>query len=116
MPGGKKGTKKGTKGGSPGTDYTGKNKYDKDWPPPVNVKLPKVQLKRLTRKIVLGHTNFYFFIIMPQNKFATEPQTQVVDQPYFENAERVNGQLAMIGFVAALGSYLTTGQIIPGIF
>ena len=55
-------------------------------------------------------------LLMPQNKFATEPQTQVVEQPYFENAERVNGQLAMIGFVAALGSYLTTGQIIPGIF
>jgi len=53
---------------------------------------------------------------MPQNKFATEPQVQVVDQPYFENAERVNGQLAMLGFVAAIGSYLTTGQIIPGIF
>ena len=42
MPGKKKGTKKGTRGGAPGTDYTGKNKYDKDWPPPVNVKLPKV--------------------------------------------------------------------------
>ena len=53
---------------------------------------------------------------MPQNKFATEPQTQVVEQPYFENAERVNEQLAMIGFVAALGSYITTGQLIPGIF
>jgi len=44
-----------------------------------------------------------------QNKFATEPQAQVIEQPYFENAERVNGQLAMIGFVAALGSYITTG-------
>jgi len=53
---------------------------------------------------------------MPQNKFATEPQVQVVEQPYFENAERVNGQLAMLGFVAALGSYIITGQIIPGIF
>ena len=53
---------------------------------------------------------------MPQNKFATEPQTEVINQPYFENAERVNGQLDMIGFVAALGSYLTTGQLIPGIF
>ena len=29
------------KGGSTGDDYTGKNKYDKDWPPPVNVQLPK---------------------------------------------------------------------------
>ena len=33
-----------------------------------------------------------------------------------ELAERTNGQLAMIGFVAALGAYVTTGQIIPGIF
>ena len=50
------------------------------------------------------------------NKFATEPQVEVVDVNYYENAERVNGQLAMIGFVAALGSYIVTGQIIPGIF
>ena len=66
--------------------------------------------------IVLGHYELLFFTPMPQNKFATEPQVEVVDQPYFENAERVNGQLAMLGFVAAIGSYLTTGQIIPGIF
>ena len=33
-----------------------------------------------------------------------------------EQAERTNGQLAMIGIVAALGAYATTGQIIPGIF
>ncbi len=52
---------------------------------------------------------------MPQNKFASEPQVQVIDQPYFENAERVNGQLAMIGIVAAVGAYVLTGQIIPGI-
>tara|TARA_R100000152_G_C6771337_1_gene197854 strand:+ start:1902 stop:2087 length:186 start_codon:yes stop_codon:yes gene_type:complete len=51
-----------------------------------------------------------------QNRFATEPQTQVLDVDYFQNAERVNGQLAMIGIIAALGSYLFTGQIIPGIF
>ena len=50
------------------------------------------------------------------NKFATEPQVEVVDVNYYENAERVNGQLAMIGFVAALGSYIFTGQIIPGLF
>ena len=50
------------------------------------------------------------------NKYATETQVEVVDVNYYENAERVNGQLAMIGFVAALGSYIVTGQIIPGIF
>ena len=51
-----------------------------------------------------------------QNRFATEPQVEVLDVDYYENAERVNGQLAMIGFIAAIGSYLFTGQIIPGLF
>lgn len=53
---------------------------------------------------------------MPNNINATEPQVEVLDVNYYEQAERVNGQLAMIGFVAALGSYIVTGQIIPGIF
>ena len=30
-------------------------------------------------------------------------------------AEQLNGRFAMMGFIAALGAYLTTGQIIPGI-
>ena len=30
-------------------------------------------------------------------------------------AEQLNGRFAMVGFVAALGAYLTTGQIFPGI-
>ena len=30
-------------------------------------------------------------------------------------AEQLNGRFAMIGFIAAIGAYLTTGQIIPGI-
>ena len=29
-------------------------------------------------------------------------------------AEQLNGRFAMIGFIAAIGAYLTTGQIIPG--
>tara|TARA_B100002019_G_scaffold199734_1_gene173067 strand:- start:1973 stop:2128 length:156 start_codon:yes stop_codon:yes gene_type:complete len=33
-----------------------------------------------------------------------------------ENAELQNGRWAMIGIMAALGSYAVTGQIIPGIF
>ena len=30
--------------------------------------------------------------------------------------ERFNGWAAMLGFVAAVGAYVTTGQIVPGIF
>ena len=29
-------------------------------------------------------------------------------------AETLNGRFAMMGFVALVGAYLTTGQIIPG--
>ena len=31
-------------------------------------------------------------------------------------AEKFNGWMAMIGFIAAVGAYTTTGQLIPGIF
>jgi len=33
-----------------------------------------------------------------------------------ENAEKLNGRAAMIGFVAAVGAYLATGQVIPGVW
>ena len=29
-------------------------------------------------------------------------------------AEKLNGRFAMIGLIALVGAYLTTGQIIPG--
>ena len=29
-------------------------------------------------------------------------------------AETINGRFAMLGLMAAIGAYLTTGQIIPG--
>ena len=51
-----------------------------------------------------------------QNMYAKEPQMEVMDQEYAPEAELANGRWAMIGFVAAIGSYVTTGQIIPGIF
>tara|TARA_R100001460_G_scaffold40050_1_gene75034 strand:+ start:154 stop:261 length:108 start_codon:yes stop_codon:yes gene_type:complete len=33
-----------------------------------------------------------------------------------EKAERINGWAAMLGVVAAIGSYAVSGQIIPGIW
>ena len=55
-----------------------------------------------------------------QNIFAKEPPIEIMNQNeenfIMEQAERTNGQLAMIGIVAALGAYVTTGQIIPGVF
>ena len=55
-----------------------------------------------------------------QNIFAKEPPIEIMNNNeenfLMEQAERTNGQLAMIGIIAALGAYVTTGQIIPGIF
>ena len=39
-----------------------------------------------------------------------------VTETHYEKAEKLNGRLAMLGIVAALGSYAVTGQLIPGIF
>jgi len=33
-----------------------------------------------------------------------------------EKAERINGWAAMIGIMAAMGSYALTGDLIPGIW
>ena len=55
-----------------------------------------------------------------QNIFANETPPRLMNEKesdfIMEQAERLNGQVAMLGFVAALGAYITTGQIIPGIF
>ena len=55
-----------------------------------------------------------------QNIFANETPPRLMNKNeenfIMEQAERTNGQLAMLGIVAALGAYVTTGQIIPGVF
>ena len=52
-----------------------------------------------------------------QNLFAKEPRVEVmeVSVTHNERAEQLNGRLAMLGVIAAIGAYLTTGQLIPGI-
>jgi hypothetical protein len=53
-----------------------------------------------------------------QNIFGKETKPQLVENytSYPEEAEKANGRWAMLGFVALLGAYITTGQIIPGVF
>jgi len=50
---------------------------------------------------------------MTSNNYAKEPP---IEYTMNDSAELLNGRLAMLGFVAALGAYVTTGQVIPGIF
>tara|TARA_B100001113_G_C20806597_1_gene490614 strand:+ start:337 stop:525 length:189 start_codon:yes stop_codon:yes gene_type:complete len=52
-----------------------------------------------------------------QNMYAKEPPMQVIDtDDQLKRAEMTNGRWAMMGFVAAIGAYVSTGQIIPGFF
>ncbi len=53
-----------------------------------------------------------------QNMWAKEPQMQImeVQVTHNERAEQLNGRLAMLGVIAAIGAYVTTGQLIPGAF
>ena len=53
-----------------------------------------------------------------QNIFAKEPTmyTKEIIVTHNEKAEMLNGRLAMLGVIAALGAYALTGQIIPGIW
>ena len=52
-----------------------------------------------------------------QNVWAKEPQVKVMDVTvtHNETAEKLNGRLAMLGVIAAIGAYLVTGDLIPGI-
>ncbi|MEC8551736.1 MAG: high light inducible protein [Pseudomonadota bacterium] len=46
------------------------------------------------------------FLMYPSNKKEVEAQKVI--------AEKLNGRLAMLGIIAGIGAYLTTGQLIPG--
>lgn len=52
------------------------------------------------------------------NMYAKEPQMQVMEVAVTHNeiAEKLNGRLAMLGVIAAIGAYCVTGQLIPGVF
>ena len=52
------------------------------------------------------------------NIYAKEPQMKVMDVTvtHNERAEMLNGRLAMLGVIAAIGSYAVTGQMIPGLW
>ena len=48
----------------------------------------------------------------------TEPRMYMeeVTVNHNEKAEKLNGRLAMLGVIAALGAYALTGQLIPGVW
>ena len=73
-----------------------------------------------TRFIVLAIDPLFFFEMNDTEIIALEPPIEIMEREeqniLMHDAEELNGRLAMIGVMAALGAYATTGQIIPGIF
>ena len=59
-----------------------------------------------------------------QNMFAKEPTMYITEkdmqqnevETYAERAEKLNGRFAMMGFVAAVISYVTTGSLFFGVW
>jgi Chlorophyll A-B binding protein len=60
----------------------------------------------------LGQTN----IFAKEPKMYVDPQHKENGMGFNERNEILNGRLAMLGVVAALGAYALTGQILPGIW
>jgi hypothetical protein len=50
-----------------------------------------------------------------ENIYAKEPTMylQEITVTHNEKAEKLNGRLAMLGVIAAIGAYAVTGQLIP---
>ena len=57
-------------------------------------------------------TNQFSVMKMVELLFTTKLRRKTMN----EKAERINGWAAMIGVIAAMGSYAATGQLIPGVW
>ena len=68
---------------------------------------------------IIFYTNKRLQDFQKPNKFIkqkmtkTKSKTKTIEKEKVV-AETLNGRFAMIGLIAAIGAYLTTGQIIPG--
>ncbi len=79
--------------------------------------IPDTSGIRLTAKT--SSKNLHDLTLTSENLWAKEPPIYMDPnylQSHNERAELINGRLAMLGFVAAVGAYALTGQIIPGIW
>ena len=66
------------------------------------------------------HTVRMLYVNLNALILISKPPITMTDHPYGiphnERAERLNGRLAMLGVIAAIGAYALTGQLIPGIW
>jgi hypothetical protein len=59
----------------------------------------------------------YQFLLVISEYFIKQHKNKLLrSKSMNEKAERINGLAAMIGVIAAMGSYALTGDLIPGIW
>jgi hypothetical protein len=59
----------------------------------------------------------YQFLLVTWDIFIKQHKNKILrSKSMNEKAERINGWAAMLGIMAAIGAYATTGQIIPGVW
>ena len=69
-----------------------------------------ISLQKVILMLIYLHRILFFLM---NSKKVKVLETKTVEKEKVV-AEKLNGRFAMIGFIAAIGAYLTTGQIIPG--
>jgi hypothetical protein len=59
----------------------------------------------------------YQFLLVTWDIFIKQHKNKILrSKSMNEKAERINGWAAMLGIMAAISAYATTGQIIPGVW
>ena len=67
----------------------------------------------LTKQFQNENLNYSSFNPMKNTNTNTNTKVKTIEKEKVV-AETLNGRFAMLGLIAAVGAYLTTGQIIPG--
>ena len=73
----------------------------------------RIKFNLLHNSVIISLISTKSFTILYRCCYNLSNQILIIMTP---EAERFNGWAAMLGFVAAVGAYVTTGQIIPGWF
>ena len=73
------------------------------------VSLTAILVAYLTKQFQNENLNY----LTPNPMTNSNPKVKTIEKEKVV-AETLNGRFAMIGLIAAVGAYLTTGQIIPG--
>ena len=79
----------------------------------VIVFITAILVSYLTKQFQNENSNYSSSNLMKNTNTNTNTNKKTIEKEKIV-AETLNGRFAMLGLIAAVGAYLTTGQIIPG--